>query len=366
MVSEHDDPPRRLDLDALIGDIRREGARRRAEPGFPLDVEARLGIESARQAPRPVGPALEDLAEAAASLAQPAASRAQPAASRAQPAASRAQPAASGAQPAASRAQPAASKTQPAASKTHPDGSSEPAGPIGRTRNLAASVLRRPPADAPGVATLAGIMARALRVSAALLVDLDRRLRVVEGRDEPAPSWGDRPSAGPAADLAPWTARLGEHLRPEAGRVLCIGVEPELLVAGLREQHIDAYGVTPVGERYRTQADVRHGDPLEHLKWVGSDGLGAVVVVGGAMAAFRPGLPAFATELARVTRTVLVVSEAPWWWAQRVGPREAHLAGGRPYNAETWLDVLDRSGFVGSAEYGGSGRSYLVAAARRR
>lgn len=39
------------DLDALIGDIRREAARRRAAPDFPLEDEARLAVEMDRQGP---------------------------------------------------------------------------------------------------------------------------------------------------------------------------------------------------------------------------------------------------------------------------------------------------------------------------
>jgi len=39
------------ELDALIGGLEAEAARRRAEPGFPLDAEARLGIELDRRAP---------------------------------------------------------------------------------------------------------------------------------------------------------------------------------------------------------------------------------------------------------------------------------------------------------------------------
>ena len=39
------------DLDSLIGDLEAESARRRAEPGFPLDGEARVDVELDRQAP---------------------------------------------------------------------------------------------------------------------------------------------------------------------------------------------------------------------------------------------------------------------------------------------------------------------------
>ncbi len=315
MVPNADESPRPLDLDALIGDVRQEAARRRAEPGFPLDDEARLGVESARQAPRPPGPALEDLADAAASMARPAER-------------------------------------------------SDHAGPIGRTRELATSVLRRPPAEGRGTPALAGIVARALRVSATLLGDLDRRLQALEERDGSPVFEGVQPP-GPAADLTSWTPRLGEHLRSEPGRVLCIGLEPDGLVGDLREHQIDAYGVTPAGDPYRTHPDLRHGDPLEHLRSVEAGALGAVVIVEPLSTGTGPGLRSLAAELTRVSGTILVLSEAPWWWARRVGPVEADLAADRPHNPETWLEVLDGSGYEGTVRYDHGGHSYLVVAGPR-
>lgn len=52
------------DLDALIGEIRREAARRRAAPDFPIDEEARLGTEMDGQGPR--GPGADLVAVSAA------------------------------------------------------------------------------------------------------------------------------------------------------------------------------------------------------------------------------------------------------------------------------------------------------------
>lgn len=54
------------DLDALIGDIRREAARRRAVPDFPVDEEARLSAEMDGQGPAGVGGA--DVAAVTAAL----------------------------------------------------------------------------------------------------------------------------------------------------------------------------------------------------------------------------------------------------------------------------------------------------------
>ena len=59
------------DLDALIGEIRREAARRRAAPDFPIDEEARRGAELDGLAPVPGG---ADLAALTAALRHPATS----------------------------------------------------------------------------------------------------------------------------------------------------------------------------------------------------------------------------------------------------------------------------------------------------
>lgn len=47
------------DLDALIGDIRREAARRRASPDFPVDEEAAISVELGEVGPRRPGPDLD-------------------------------------------------------------------------------------------------------------------------------------------------------------------------------------------------------------------------------------------------------------------------------------------------------------------
>lgn len=59
-------------LDELIGEIRREAARRRAAPDFPVDEEARIGVELDSLGPR--GSAA-DLAEVLAALRSIAAGR---------------------------------------------------------------------------------------------------------------------------------------------------------------------------------------------------------------------------------------------------------------------------------------------------
>ena len=44
-----------MDLDRLIGELETDAARRRAEPGYPHDADARLHFELARRAPKPPG-----------------------------------------------------------------------------------------------------------------------------------------------------------------------------------------------------------------------------------------------------------------------------------------------------------------------
>ena len=60
------------------------------------------------------------------------------------------------------------------------------------------------------------------------------------------------------------------------------------------------------------------------------------------------------------------VSEAPWWWRERLPPAETDLAEARPLMAETWLAGLHQAGFKGSATYAPDGHSYAVLAWRER
>ena len=61
--------PHPADLDQLIGELRQESARRRAEPTFPLEEEAALNIQLERQAPIGGRPRLLGLAEMAQAIA---------------------------------------------------------------------------------------------------------------------------------------------------------------------------------------------------------------------------------------------------------------------------------------------------------
>ena len=58
-TNEHgtSDSSDQVDLDRLIGELETDAARRRADPGYPHDADARLHFELARRAPNPPGAA---------------------------------------------------------------------------------------------------------------------------------------------------------------------------------------------------------------------------------------------------------------------------------------------------------------------
>jgi hypothetical protein len=215
------------------------------------------------------------------------------------------------------------------------------------------------------------VVTRALRIVSDRLVDLELRLRRLELRgaasapDVVGPAASDA-AGGPAAGFAAWKARLPEHLPLPPARILCSGVDAEEGVAILRSRGVDGYGLVPDGDRYRTHPDVRQGDLRPHLASVRDGALGAVVLVEPWVGEQVAGVRDLVPELARVTPMVVVVSEAPWWWRARVSSADADLAAARPLAAETWLYLLDRAGFVSSAEYGDTGSSYRVVSRRPR
>jgi hypothetical protein len=347
------------DLDIVIGDLRREAARRRAEPDFPIEDEARLGVELDRQSPRPPAPKLDRLADAAQAAADSANA-----------------------------------------------GWTGPGGPTGRAAQRAASAVLGP---LPGqVSSVASILATALRTVSARIQDLDARLQRLElaasrTADQHPPAAGSGPKAGSAGSeqeqepdggaatvisaasvgpaipigadsaLAPGdavpagqpAAWLPDASLPLDGRLLYAGSDAEAAVTSLRRQGLDAYGLTPAGDPYLDHPDVRPGNLVDHLETVGDQSLGAVLLEGTTEVVESARIADLVTELARVTGTVVIAAEAPWWWRERVGPERADTSLTRPLSPETWLAVLHRAGFEGALDYGPSARRYRVAARRR-
>jgi hypothetical protein len=313
-ASNHARGERRVeeDLDAVIGDLQGEAARRRAEPGFPLEQEARLGLEMDAQAPQPLPPKLERLARAASQ----------------------------------------ATSDQPP----------PPSGVVGRLALQALSpqfaLLARQ------VSSLGDLLANALRAVSAQLGQMEQRLDTLEHPDrvaEPA----RRTSTYSDGWFDDWRPRLSECLPSPSGRVLFVGADAEAAVGILRAEGTDAYGLNPVAERYQDHPDVQPGDLLGHLRAVGDLGLGAVLLGAPGGVVGRAEFAELIRQLARVTDAAVVFSEAPWWWRTRLGPEEADLSAyPPPLAADTWLGGLHQAGFHVTAEHAPSGSSYRVLARR--
>ena len=100
-------------------------------------------------------------------------------------------------------------------------------------------------------------------------------------------------------------------------------------MAELRAAGVDAYGITTTGPRHQPGPDVRFAELLTHLRAVDDDALGAVVLAGGTvMLAPRTPSPPWWRSWDASPTTVVVVSEAPWWWRLRLGAVNADLALG--------------------------------------
>ena len=311
------------DLDRLIGEVESDAARRRAAPGYPHDLEARIEAELARQAPTPSGRVpLERLVTAVEESSF-------------------------------------ISIDVPVTT--------------GRPETTYVKTVLKRGLDwylryvADQVSSLGYATTRTLRAVIVRLEDIEERVAAVErrgGRDgaEALPE-----STPTEAYLDQWLDDVAGRLAGVEGRVLCADVEVDEVVARLRGDGLDAYGLTRDGSPYLLSPDVRHGDLIAHLGAVGDGALGAAVLAGCTNAMDGPSLRAVLGELGRCIAAggvVVVVSEAPWWWHQRLDPVEADIAAARPLQAETWIAGLHDAGFEATAVYSADGRSYALTARR--
>jgi hypothetical protein len=306
-TNEHgtSDSSDQMDLDRLIGELETEAARRRADPGYPHDADARLHFELARRAPNP--PGATSMTEVIAQIQEFASVDANA-------------PAWAG------------------------DGDR---GHRRRDRQASEQHLARlgDRITALGSATAAG-----LRSVAARLDQLE------------PPGDGAAVSSVPREDsdvLTRWRTRLAETLS-SGERVLYAEMQADDVVAELRASGVDAYGITSTEPRHRPGPDVRSGDLLAHLTAVADGALGAVVLVGGPDAMSPAAIGPLVAALGRVARSVVVISEAPWWWRLRLGAVNADLAAGRPLDPDTWLHAFHGVAMTGTAEYDATGQSYRV------
>ena len=325
-----DDPDAAQDLDAAMGRLELEAARRRADPGFPIDTDVRLAAELDSVAPRRGPSTPEALAAAVAALPMP--------------------------------------DIEPSG----PSGSSEPSRSsrpfLGRARPLSTQPRAGDPA--------ADRSAEELRRVALGLIDVARSLdarvaRLEAGRPPSASSaagpGGADPGADPGADawadaVVAHVDSLGETLAadPVAGRVWWSGPDAAEAVRRLRAHGLDAYGTDPSGDPWSTGVDGRRADPVAHLDAVADGALAAAILAGPLPDASAGRLTALVRNLTRTTATVVVCSPTPSWWRQVVGPAAADLGGDRPLGVDTWLDVLTGAGWTCTVAAGLGARTYVL------
>ncbi|MDA8047321.1 MAG: hypothetical protein M0Z30_19125 [Actinomycetota bacterium] len=290
------------DLDALIGEIRREAARRRAAPDFPVEEEAGLSVEMDALGPSGGG---ADLAAVTAAL----------------------RAVGPGATAAEVAALTGSAVSALAVRLTE----------LERGRNPAVV-----PAPIAGPAPVAGAAGERSEVAAAP-ASAEQQSRWMEELTE-----------------------LVALSRSNGGRILLAGPGSGFWVERLQAAGADAYGLDPSVPRYGDHGPVRAGPLGQHLRSVAEDALAFIVVVGTLQAGEAEGLVALAGELVRVATAVVVCGESPWAWRARLGDARADTSPERPVGPEAWLAALTAAGSLATARYGPDGRDFVVRAARSR
>jgi len=141
-----------------------------------------------------------------------------------------------------------------------------------------------------------------------------------------------------------------------------------MLLGALVDAGVDAYGVEPDPARAQgaigRDLEVRTDDAASHLRRVDDGALAAVVLLGGIE--ILPGnmkltlVQLVARKLTPGGRIIVVGSDPDAWG--RANPIAADLSPGRPFHAETWVEVLRGHGFDAAVQR--STESYAVAASR--
>jgi len=195
------------------------------------------------------------------------------------------------------------------------------------------------------VSAMGGVLVRADRMLASRIVKLEA---AVPGANKavadeqlalhPAPIGADV--------LAAITAALGDV----SGRVLVASCGRGELVDALLATGRDCYGTEPrrplIAEALRRGVDVRDDEPLDHLRRIGADALGALVLVGvvdTAPLGVQLTLADHAVRTVRPGGEVVIVVVDPERW-RRDDPVRADLAAGRPLHADTWAHVMRQRG----------------------
>ena len=178
-------------------------------------------------------------------------------------------------------------------------------------------------------------------------------------------------AARPALPPGDWAPIVGRALGQATGRVCHGECGDGALVAALRAQGVDIYGVDPDERRVEAAsleiADLRADGLARHLSDLPPGALHGLVLSGYVDRAGPQGLLAL-VELSRSALApegrLVVVSHRPEAWAAPGRAVASDLAAGRPFHPQTWELILAERGFGALNVHDGGTDGYAVSAAR--
>ncbi|MBI2169533.1 MAG: hypothetical protein HYU28_08550 [Actinobacteria bacterium] len=215
------------------------------------------------------------------------------------------------------------------------------------------------------LATFAASTTRAVRLLGNRVEAIDERQTALARR---------LPEVGDVGDLLPrdhhtvesWSDGAVALLSGVSGRILHAEAGDGGVVKRLLDAGADAYGVDP--EAAEDSLELRAQGALEHLGVVGEGALGGLLLSGitdRAPTEAKIRLAQVAGEVLAPGGRVVLLGNDPEHWAERVPAALADLAPGRPFHADTWRLLLERSGFDGvDVRTGPETGTYLVTATR--
>ncbi|HAX05806.1 MAG TPA: hypothetical protein DCX77_09025 [Acidimicrobiaceae bacterium] len=190
---------------------------------------------------------------------------------------------------------------------------------------------------------------RPLRLLDANLKGVNRRLAALEDRLDVGTTARSELLAGItiSSPFDDFNGVLNQHFNQVSGRVL-IGDLPSVeLLSALRNEGIDAYGVTSSDTPMQDTVDVRHERLFDHLGDLQNESLGGFILCGITdHGSVNEQLRALRLMLLRskpgAAMAVIVLN--PETWGERLSPVAADLLHGRPMHAETWNYLVAREG----------------------
>ena len=196
------------------------------------------------------------------------------------------------------------------------------------------------------VTAVSGTLTQAVRL-------VDGRVRRLEDGTTGAGPLRAELDRTPPASLEPSAVdAVVDALTGVEGRVLVATCGRAELVRTLRAEGVAAYGVEPrralLAEALRQGLDVRPDDPLDHLAALPERSLAGVVLADVVEWLPPAALVRLVHDAARALvpgGRLLVLSATPEAWARHRSPVQTDLAPGRPWHADTWLEVLGHRGF---------------------